>query len=387
MQRVIGGTAGGGRRNRDGRASTHGPGAEPQRGRIHALRAARARDRVVQDRLRRHRGDARREVLLQPDPHRQRRDRRVGHRPDDRRAAEVPGSERRRGARVRPSRTPASTAATSASSSRGRCRRAAKAASASSRPTRIRRATSATATRSCSIARSASSATRRAAARATSSCRATFPSQVIEETDGRVGISFMNTYPGQAPLVLRAQRRSRQTPAAPAAATATVTPSTPADPAPPLPPMERVRVSERAFQDREIVYFLKSPETHAFSLYHDYTETREGTDKYVNVVRAGQHRVGSVGEDPRHRRGAEDRDAQGAAITEAKVDIGEPVRADSRSRRDPVPAGQERAERAAANRGDLHRSGALRPHRRPADVASQLRPAAQRHRAAGRAGI
>ena len=68
--------------------------------------------------------------------------------------------------------------------------------------------------------------------------------------------------------------------------------------------MERVRVSERAFQDREIVYFLKSPETHAFSLYHDYTETREGTDRYVNVVRAGQHGVGSVGEDPRHGRGA-----------------------------------------------------------------------------------
>ena len=30
------------------------------------------------------------------------------------------------------------------------------------------------------------------------------PSQVIEEADGRVGISFMNTYPSQAPLVLRA---------------------------------------------------------------------------------------------------------------------------------------------------------------------------------------
>ena len=46
-------------------------------------------------------------------------------------------------------------------------------------------------------------------------------------------------------------------------------------------------MSERAFQDREIVYFLKRPETHAFSLYHDYTETREGTDKYLNIVRAG----------------------------------------------------------------------------------------------------
>ena len=51
--------------------------------------------------------------------------------------------------------------------------------------------------------------------------------------------------------------------------------------------MNEIRVSERAFQDREIVYFLKQPETHAFSLYHDYTETREGVDKYVNVVRAG----------------------------------------------------------------------------------------------------
>ena len=28
-------------------------------------------------------------------------------------------------------------------------------------------------------------------------------------------------------------------------------------------------------------------ETNAFSLYHDYTESREGTDKYLNVVRTG----------------------------------------------------------------------------------------------------
>ena len=123
------------------------------------------------------------------------------------------------------------------------------------------------------------------------------PSQVIEEPDGRVGISFMNTYPSQAPLVLRAKpleqaarrrRRHHLRPRRRAQARH-------ADPPPPSTgsgqPMERVRVTERAFQDREIVYFLKSPETHAFSLYHDYTETREGTDKYVNVVRAGQHRL------------------------------------------------------------------------------------------------
>ena len=45
--------------------------------------------------------------------------------------------------------------------------------------------------------------------------------------------------------------------------------------------------SERAFQDREIVYFLQQPETHAFRLYHDYTETREGLDHYLNIVRTG----------------------------------------------------------------------------------------------------
>jgi hypothetical protein len=47
------------------------------------------------------------------------------------------------------------------------------------------------------------------------------------------------------------------------------------------------RLSERAHQDREIVYFLQQPETHAFDLYHDYTETRPGVDRYLNVVRTG----------------------------------------------------------------------------------------------------
>src|SRR5215472_11052548 len=47
------------------------------------------------------------------------------------------------------------------------------------------------------------------------------------------------------------------------------------------------RLSERAHQDRDIVYFLQQPETHSFDLYHDYTEARPGTDKYLNVVRKG----------------------------------------------------------------------------------------------------
>jgi hypothetical protein len=46
-------------------------------------------------------------------------------------------------------------------------------------------------------------------------------------------------------------------------------------------------LDERAHQNREIVYFLQQPETHAFDLYHDYTESRPGVDKYLNVVRSG----------------------------------------------------------------------------------------------------
>jgi hypothetical protein len=154
------------------------------------------------------------------------------------------------------------------------------------------------------------------------------PSQVIEEPDGRVGISFMNTYPGQAPLVLKGSPiAARSAPAA--APVSSPRASAPADPAPPLPPMERVRVSERAFQDREIVYFLKSPETHAFSLHHDYTETREGTDKYVNVVRPG-----STVSDPSAKmldtgEALQVETLKGQAIADAKIDIGAPVRADS----------------------------------------------------------
>ncbi len=116
------------------------------------------------------------------------------------------------------------------------------------------------------------------------------PVQIIEEADGRIAVSFMNPYPGEAPLVVKARplpstsrpAASDQQPAAnaprPPAATAAASVER---------PMNQIRVSERAFQDREIVYFLKAPETHAFALYHDYTESREGVAQYVNVVRAG----------------------------------------------------------------------------------------------------
>jgi hypothetical protein len=108
------------------------------------------------------------------------------------------------------------------------------------------------------------------------------PSQILTEPDGRVAISFMNGYPGAAALVLEGR-------ALPGGATRPVAPASPApatasasDPA-----LRDLPVPERAKETAEIVYFLQQPETHSFRLYHDYTETRPGTDRYVNVVRAG----------------------------------------------------------------------------------------------------
>jgi hypothetical protein len=153
------------------------------------------------------------------------------------------------------------------------------------------------------------------------------PSQILEEADGRVGISFMNIYPAQAPLVLRGRPLAKR--AAQPSSAGTPGKSVPADPPPAQPPMERVRVSERAFQDREIVYFLKEPQTHAFSLYHDFTETREGFDKYLNVVRRGSTVSGPSAKNLDTGEALKVETLKGSAITKAAIDIGEPVQADS----------------------------------------------------------
>ncbi|HTI36749.1 MAG TPA: hypothetical protein VL484_04250 [Vicinamibacterales bacterium] len=110
------------------------------------------------------------------------------------------------------------------------------------------------------------------------------PSQVLSEPDGRVKISFMHQAPGPAALVLKARPGALTgAPAAPQPLSSARSWEKP----PAEGPTERARLTERAIQDRDIVYFLHEPSTHAFSLYHDYTESREGVDNYVNVVRTG----------------------------------------------------------------------------------------------------
>jgi hypothetical protein len=48
-------------------------------------------------------------------------------------------------------------------------------------------------------------------------------------------------------------------------------------------------LTERAYQDREIIYELQSPESHAFRITHDYTVRKVGEKYYFNVVRTGSH--------------------------------------------------------------------------------------------------
>ena len=47
--------------------------------------------------------------------------------------------------------------------------------------------------------------------------------------------------------------------------------------------------NERAYQDREILYELQAPESHAFRITHDYTVRNAGERYYFNIVRAGSH--------------------------------------------------------------------------------------------------
>jgi hypothetical protein len=111
----------------------------------------------------------------------------------------------------------------------------------------------------------------------------TVPSQILTEKDGRVAISFMHAGTGSAPLIMKAVKDAQVGQASqPHALTEKRSWESPF-----TGESEKARLSERAYQDRDIVYFLQQPETHAFTLYHDYTEKRAGVNSYANVVREG----------------------------------------------------------------------------------------------------
>ena len=147
----------------------------------------------------------------------------------------------------------------------------------------------------------------------------TVPSQILTEKDGRIAVSFLHAGSGEAPLVLRA-RKTAQTGAAalPKALTATRSWESPF-----TGETEQERLSERAHQDRDIVYFLQQPETHAFSLYHDYTETRAGISGYANIVREGSvasHPSASILDTGETLKTLE---MSGAELAASKINVGE----------------------------------------------------------------
>ena len=165
------------------------------------------------------------------------------------------------------------------------------------------------------------------------------PSQVLADPDGRIAISFMNGSGAEAPLIVKGKLGSQAgavaAPRPPGRAKSWESPFEGAT--------EQERLTERAHEDREIVYYLQQPETHAFRLYHDYTESRPGADKYFNVVRTGSKvsdpsaYVLDTGEK------LATRTMTGAELASAKIDAGEPIDAAAQVvvvRFSPVKAGQ-----------------------------------------------
>jgi hypothetical protein len=152
------------------------------------------------------------------------------------------------------------------------------------------------------------------------------PSQILTGSDGRIAVSFLNTYPVEAPLVVKARRL----------------PKAPATPAEAAPAKGRgslasassgesmaSRLSERAHQDREIVYFLQQPDTHAFALYHDYTERRPGVGAYYNVVRAGSRASNPAARLLDTGEALKVETLKGSELLAAKADVGEPIAPDT----------------------------------------------------------
>jgi len=157
------------------------------------------------------------------------------------------------------------------------------------------------------------------------------PSQILMERDGRIAVSFLNTYPAEAPLVVKARPLAKA--AAPPAAGGAPASGRAQTPAPPAAasaiPSAAARLSERARQDREIVYFLQQPDTHAFALYHDYTESRPGVGAYYNVVRAGSRASNPAARLLDTGEALKVETLKGAELLAAKVDVGEPVTPDT----------------------------------------------------------
>lgn len=146
------------------------------------------------------------------------------------------------------------------------------------------------------------------------------PAQVIASADGRLMISLMNAGAAQ-PFELRAA--PGLAPFTPKWSTArgTATQTSLAS--------QASRLGERAWQDRDIVYFMNDPATNSFSLYHDYTESRPGVGNYFNVVRAGSRASNPSATNLDTGEALKVETLKGDEIKRRNLNVGETVEADT----------------------------------------------------------
>src|SRR3989442_12324819 len=88
-------------------------------------------------------------------------------------------------------------------------------------------------------------------------------------------------------------------------------------------------LTERAYQDREILYELQSPESHAFRITHDYTVRKAGEKYYFNVVRAGSHVTNPESIDLDRGEKLKWEVISGKRVTERKLPITDAIKDDS----------------------------------------------------------
>jgi hypothetical protein len=160
-----------------------------------------------------------------------------------------------------------------------------------------------------------------------------YPSQVAMEEDGRIRVSFMGrdiSVPFR--LVARPLSTGLKVPgraSESALEVGQIETREPVTRAAPASARTEFEFIERAFEDREIVYFLLQPETHSFRLYHDYTEKRPRVDRYLNVVRPGSRakEPSAANLDTGEELVVET--LRGQEITDKGLDIGEPITAET----------------------------------------------------------
>ncbi len=159
-----------------------------------------------------------------------------------------------------------------------------------------------------------------------------YPSQVAQESDGRIKVSFMNPGPAAVPYLVTSKPLPGGSPRPASGMGRTAgTQGTGGTQTVQGPAGARLnfQFTERAFQDREIVYFLEPPETHAFRLYHDYTESRPGTDRYLNVVRGGSRVSNPSAQSLDTGEPLKVETLRGQEITRRGIDIGDAVTPES----------------------------------------------------------